>query len=146
MLFPEYSKSPWWGAEITERAVVQSFDGMFASGSKACVRSMPNLSPNILRAVAAPPIGTSISACYGSDTDCYPGKSKILTYGFHSEFPSSFEISETSAPSTAGTCIRSGIDKGNTALTNPDHLKRQLPEVGYDSFRRLGDRTDVLAS
>ena len=80
-------------------------------------------------------------------TGFHPGKSKSLTYGFHSEFPSSFEISvRRHVPSTAGTSIHSGFDKGNTALTNPDHLERQLPAVGYHSFRRLGDRTDALAS
>jgi hypothetical protein len=140
--------SPRWdGGEITECAVVQSFDSILASGSKSCVRSMPNLSPNILRAEAAPPIGTSINACNGSDTGVHPEKSKILTYGFHSEFPSSFEISvRRHAPSTAGTCIRNRFDKGNTALTNPDHLRKQLLAAGYDSFRRLGGRTDALAS
>jgi hypothetical protein len=41
---------------------------------------------------------------------------------------------------------RSGFDKGNAALTNPDHLEKQPLAAGYDSFRRQGDRTDVLAS
>jgi hypothetical protein len=90
MLFPKYSKSPWWGAEIIERAVVQSFDGIFASGSEACVRSMPNLSPNILRAVAAPPIGTSISACYGSDMDCSSGKKQDSDVWFPFRVPEQF--------------------------------------------------------
>lgn len=50
------------------------------------------------------------------------------------------------APSIAGTSIRNRFDKGNTALTNPDHLKKQLLAAEYDSFRRLRGRTDVLAS
>jgi len=37
-------------------------------------------------------------------------------------------------------------DKGNPALTNPDHLERQRLAVEYDFFCRLGGRTDVLAS
>ncbi len=107
---------------------------------------MPNLSPNTLRADTAPPIGTSINACYGSDVELF-GKSKILTYGFHSEFLGSFEIPvRCHAPSIAGTSIRNRFDKGNTALTNPDHLKKQLLAAEYDSFRRLRGRTDVLAS
>src|SRR6266403_2563263 len=77
----------------------------------------------------------------------YPEKSKILTYGFHSEFSGSFEIPVRShAPSTAGTCIHNRFDKGNTVLTNLDHLKRQLLAAGYDSFHRLRGRTDALAS
>jgi hypothetical protein len=74
-------------------------------------------------------------------------ESKVLTYGFHSEFPGSFEISvRHHTPSIAGTCIRVRFDKGNTVLTNLDHLKRQLLAAGYDSFRRLRGRTDALAS
>jgi hypothetical protein len=47
--------------------MVQSFDSIPASVSEPSVRLMPNLSPNVLRAVTAPPIGTSINACYVSD-------------------------------------------------------------------------------
>jgi hypothetical protein len=77
----------------------------------------------------------------------HPEESKILTYGFHSEFPSSLEISvRRHTPSTAGTDIRNSFDKGNTVLTNQDHLKRQPLAAGYDSFRMLRGRTDALAS
>ena len=80
----------WCDGEITERAVAQSFDGIFASGSKSCVRSMPNLSPNILRADTAPPIGTSINACYGSDTGLFTGKKKDSDVWFPFRVPGQF--------------------------------------------------------
>lgn len=60
--------------EEIECAVVQSFDGIFASSSNSCISSMPNLSPKILRADTAPSIGTSINACYGSDIGLFTGK------------------------------------------------------------------------
>jgi hypothetical protein len=74
--------------------MVQSFDGIPASVSEPSVRLTPNLSPNILRAETAPPIGTSINACYESDVGIvHPEKRKILTYSFHSKVTGGLEVS-----------------------------------------------------
>ena len=75
---------------------------------------MPNLAPNILRADTAPPIGTSINACYGSDIIQTKKNRWILTYGFHSKFLGNFEIPVCSV-NRGKMRVPSDFDQGKTS-------------------------------
>ena len=78
------------GGETTACGLVQSFDGTSTSDSKSGVRFMPNLSPNILRADTAPPIGTSITRVMDQTLDCSDRKKQDSDVLFPFQAPGQF--------------------------------------------------------